>query len=43
MISRDIIWVTFESAYQDHTPLDEHSRNTTPYLAELATDGTAFK
>ena len=43
MVSRDVIWVTFESTRQDHTSLDEHSRNTTPYLTELATDGTAFK
>lgn len=43
MADRDVIWITLESVRQDHTSLAEYDRDTTPYLMELATDGTAFE
>lgn len=44
MANRDIIWITLESVRQDRTSLSEHTRDTTPYLRQLAADadGTAF-
>ena len=38
MDRRDIIWITLESTRQDRTSLSAHERDTTPFLAELASD-----
>lgn len=43
-MSRDIVWITLESVRQDHTPLGDYHRNTTPFLQSLASrpDAAAF-
>ncbi|WP_396613377.1 sulfatase (plasmid) [Haloferax sp. S1W] len=39
MNGRDIIWITLESVRRDRTSLSDHSRDTTPFIRRLATDG----
>ena len=38
MPPRDIIWITLESIRQDHTSLSEYHRDTTPFLAQIASE-----
>jgi len=42
MTETDVIWVTMESARQDYTSLGAGTRDTTPNLTELGTDGFVF-
>lgn len=41
MTQRDIVWLTLESVRQDHTSLGGYDRNTTPFLAQMASQSQA--
>jgi len=42
MAQRDVIWITLESTRQDHTSLSEYKRDTTPELADIASEKDTF-
>lgn len=41
MTQRDIVWLTLESVRQDHTSVGGYNRDTTPFLAQLASESQA--